>query len=74
MPRLAHESDLPLPRLLSERQILSALGVSRSTLRRMRLSRTFPEPVRLSRSRVAWPLPVVEAWLSSRPATRDGMA
>jgi predicted DNA-binding transcriptional regulator AlpA len=54
-----------LPQLCSPREVRLALGVSESTLYRLRRNREFPAPIRLSRSRIGWRREVVEAWLAA---------
>jgi prophage regulatory protein len=56
----------PLPPICSPREVRMALGVSESTLYRLRREGEFPAPIRLSRRRIGWRKEVVEAWLAAR--------
>jgi predicted DNA-binding transcriptional regulator AlpA len=51
---------------ISPRQLRQATGLSEATLWRLRQRGELPEPVRLSPGRVAWPEPVIAAWLEAR--------
>jgi predicted DNA-binding transcriptional regulator AlpA len=61
-----------LPRYVGEAEVREALGVSRSTLHRMRTDGDFPPPDRLSTNRVAWKLDTVLDWMAVRDRVRDG--
>jgi len=51
---------------LSQKEITIKLGISISTLWRLRRAGDFPEPVRVSERRVVWRLGDVENYLNSR--------
>jgi predicted DNA-binding transcriptional regulator AlpA len=53
--------------ILNKRQTASMIGVSVSTLDRMRKRKEFPPPIEVSLRRVGWLLSVVQAWIASRP-------
>jgi predicted DNA-binding transcriptional regulator AlpA len=54
--------------ILNKRQTASMIGVSVSTLDRMRKRKEFPPPIDVSGGRrIGWRLSVVQAWLASRP-------
>jgi prophage regulatory protein len=53
-------------RLLTEKAVRAATGLSASTVWRMRRDGLFPQPVRISRGRVGWPESVVLAWMTAR--------
>jgi predicted DNA-binding transcriptional regulator AlpA len=56
-----------LPRLVGPREVCKALGVSASTLWRwIHVQRKFPEPVRLTRLKVAWREADVRAWIDAQ--------
>jgi len=59
-------SALTLHKYISPRQLKQLTGLSEATLWRLRQRGELPEPVRLSPGRVAWPEPVISAWLTSR--------
>ena len=59
-----------ISRYISPRQLQAATGLSEATLWRLRRRGELPEPVRLSPGRVAWPEPVITAWLASRAGAR----
>ena len=56
-----------------ERQILrvadlqAQLGLSRTTIWRLRRAGEFPQPIRLSANAVGWPAHVIDEWLAERP-------
>ena len=56
-----------------ERQILrvadlqARLGLSRTTIWRLRRAGEFPQPIRLSANAVGWPVHVIDEWLATRP-------
>lgn len=64
MQTLAPSSTLT--RYVSPRQLQESTGLSEATLWRLRQRGDLPEPVRLSPGRVAWPEPVIAAWLARR--------
>ena len=56
-----------------ERQILrvadlqARLGLSRTTIWRLRRAGEFPQPIRLSANTVGWPAHLIDEWLTARP-------
>ncbi len=52
--------------LLDTREICRLLGISRTTLWRLRQRRDFPSPIRLSTCRIAWRRDAIDAWLEAR--------
>tara|TARA_R110000868_G_scaffold5097_5_gene31542 strand:+ start:3842 stop:4009 length:168 start_codon:yes stop_codon:yes gene_type:complete len=52
--------------LLSTKQTIDKIGISKSTLQRLRAAGNFPEPKRLSPRRIAWNADDIAAWLASR--------
>ena len=56
-----------------ERQILrvadleAQLGLSRTTIWRLRRAGQFPQPIRLSANAVGWPARAIDEWLTARP-------
>ena len=56
--------------ILSVADVCSKLGVSRSTLFRMRRRREFPEPVRISNNRCGFLQSEVNDWLAARADRR----
>lgn len=52
--------------LLDTREICRLLGISRTTLWRLRQRRDFPSPIRLSTRRIAWRRDAIDAWLEAR--------
>ena len=55
------------PAILRLREVLTLLGVSRSTLYCYVQQGDFPPQVRLGPNRVGWRVEDVEAWVASRP-------
>jgi predicted DNA-binding transcriptional regulator AlpA len=60
------KAQAPLSDLVSPRAVRLALGVSASTLHRMRRQGDFPKAMKISLGRVGWPRAVVEQWIASR--------
>lgn len=58
----------PLTQFVDVRAVRLALGVSQTTLYRMRREKIFPEPVQISKGRVGWLRSVVEHWIAERSA------
>lgn len=56
-----------------ERQILrvadleAQLGLSRTTIWRMRRDGEIPQPIRISANTIGWPDHVIDQWLAERP-------
>jgi prophage regulatory protein len=53
-------------RVLSQREILAVLPLSRSTIWRMVQAGTFPAPIRLTPGRIGWQWSAVLAWIEER--------
>jgi prophage regulatory protein len=53
--------------ILRSKDVVAALGVSRSTLYRMMNSGEFPKSLKISRNTVGWRKSVVEQWVTQRP-------
>ncbi len=67
MVDMSTPADSPtLKRYISPKQLQAATGLSEPTIWRLRQRGELPEPVRLSPGRVAWPEPVIVAWLAER--------
>jgi predicted DNA-binding transcriptional regulator AlpA len=64
----AQTAPVVITRYVSPRQLQQATGLSEATLWRLRQRGELPEPVRLSPGRVAWPEPIISAWLATRGA------
>lgn len=52
--------------LLDAREVCRLLGISRTTLWRLRERRDFPIPIQLSIRRIAWRRDAIDAWLEAR--------
>lgn len=50
--------------MLSTADVVGMLGVSESTLRRMRIAGYFPQPIKIKERRSGWPAREVKAWLA----------
>lgn len=61
-----------LVRYISVKQVADIVGLSRSTIWRLRSRDLFPEPIRLSPGRVAWSVTDISEWISSRRAENLG--
>jgi len=55
--------------LMTLQQVCKATSLSRTTIWRLQQRDDFPQGVRLSTSRVAYPTSEVEKWIESRPRT-----
>ncbi|MDX1221194.1 AlpA family phage regulatory protein [Sinorhizobium medicae] len=53
--------------LMTIQQVCKATSLSRTTIWRLQQRDDFPKGVRLSSSRVAYPISEVERWIASRP-------
>jgi len=51
--------------LISGEEICKRVGFSRQTLRRLVREKLFPQPVRLSKVRLAWRLREVDKWIDN---------
>lgn len=59
--------DMPLPeRFLRLSQVLDVTGLSRSTVYERIQSRSFPAPISLGGSRVAWLASEITTWMNER--------
>lgn len=58
-------------RILRPRRLAEHLGVSLTTLWRMRQRGELPRPIRISAGAVGWRLSKIEAWLSEREQPQD---
>ncbi|MCO5157569.1 MAG: AlpA family phage regulatory protein [Aquamicrobium sp.] len=58
--------------LLTARQVMDRLGVSRSTLYAMIRADEFPKPIQITRGRVGWIMQEVEEWFAERSSLRRG--
>lgn len=54
------------PKLLSTKELLDILKISRKTLQRYRQETDFPEPVKLSSRNFRWKLNEIETYLERR--------
>ena len=54
--------------ILSQKEITIKLGISHTTLWRLRRSGDFPQPIQLSLRRIGWRQDEVEEYLKSRQA------
>jgi prophage regulatory protein len=59
-------------RLLRQPEVISRLGISRSTLINWYNSGKFPKPIKLSERVIAWPESVVNDWIESRSTVNGG--
>ncbi|MEI6668861.1 MAG: AlpA family phage regulatory protein [Acidobacteriota bacterium] len=64
----ATSRDSNLDRFISPRELTSRLGLSTTTLWRLRRSGAMPEPVQLSANRIGWSERAIVAWVSTRAA------
>ena len=55
-----------LSTILSPHKLSELIGLSSTTLWRMRRRGELPEPIRLSPGRVGWSVAVIEKWLAER--------
>lgn len=53
--------------LMRPRELARALGVSTTTLWRMRRRGDLPDPIRISPGAVGWRADEIDEWLASRP-------
>ena len=63
-------SATPLARLLSQREVLALLGVSRVSIYKWRREGRFPAPVVLGARTLRWREDVIAAFVAARQATR----
>ena len=58
---------MAIEKLLSNRDVMAATGLCRSTLWRQVKHGQFPKPIRVSARSVRWLESEIEDWLASRP-------
>jgi predicted DNA-binding transcriptional regulator AlpA len=61
----AEPSVAPTPRLLSEKDVVSRVGLSRSTVRKLVLSGDFPRPQQIGKNRMLYLEQHVSDWILS---------
>ena len=61
------QARAPPPRMLRFPDVMTATGLSRTTIWRRIRAGTFPAPLSLGENSVGWPEPAIAAWLESRP-------
>ncbi|WP_133018597.1 AlpA family transcriptional regulator [Sphingomonas sp. PP-CE-1A-559] len=59
--------------LLRRPEVLSRVGLSRSTIYNEMALGNFPRPIKIGRRAVAWHASAIDNWISSRPASTGGM-
>lgn len=69
---MKHHATAPTPtdashRILRPRELAERIGLSLTTIWRLRQRGELPEPIRLSPGCVGWRLSDIDAWLASRP-------
>ncbi len=71
-PVSAHVGTERLPgrRVLTIREVVRRVGLSRSTLYELVRRGDFPAPLELAPNRVGWLHEEIDAWLASRPRRR----
>lgn len=69
--RKARTATSPAPTLLSMKQASAMTTLSVSSIKRMMAAGTFPKPVRLGESRIAFVDAELHAWVRARIAERD---
>ena len=57
--------------LLSQDEVIQAVGLSRQEIWRRRRAGDFPKPVKLGTRRIAFLKSEIEAWIADRVAERD---
>lgn len=61
-------TSVPLDRLVPMREVLAAVPYSRTTIYRMVAAGTFPAPMKIGASRIAWRASALRHWLSEKMA------
>ena len=56
------------PEILRTRAVIDKVGLSRSTLHRLRRAGEFPQAIQLSPNAVGWLATDINEWLTNRPA------
>ena len=69
-PAAEPAADAPAPQLLSMKQAAAITTLSVSSIKRMMAAGTFPQPVRLGESRIAFVDGEIHAWIRQRIAAR----
>ena len=59
-------------RLISMKQLLERIPLSKTEIYRRINGGNFPKPIRLGKNRIAFLETEVEAWISERPGTLSG--
>ncbi len=65
--------EMSLDPVLQMKDLEQVLGISRSTIWRLRRKGLFPDHVNLSERRVGWRKSAIEAWLSERQRHQQGL-
>ena len=60
-------NDRPERRILRIADLVDQLGLSRTTIWRMRRAGDMPQPIQLSANTVGWHAHVIYRWLDNRP-------
>lgn len=60
-------TNRPERRILRVTDLMALLGLSRTTIWRMRQAGLLPRPIRLSANAIGWPDDVIAEWLAKRP-------
>lgn len=58
-------------KLLTLSEVCELVGLSHTSIHRLRVEGDFPVPVRLGRATIRWRRGEVEKWLASRPRATD---
>lgn len=65
-PSRPRPAVIPEAELMSVDQLIACLGISRSTIHRLKVTSTFPKPIKLSVRRVAYRTSEVRDWLAAQ--------
>ncbi len=60
-----------MERLLRIDQVIERIGVSRTTIHRLRRDSQFPKPVTIRGRTIAWPEADIDDWIRRKAADRD---
>ena len=63
---ISHNTNTPAKRILNQRDILAALGCSKTTLWRMINAGTFPAPLKIGERLNGWRVETFEHWLEAK--------
>lgn len=66
-PQLMTATARPERQILRVADLQAQLGLSRTTIWRLRRAGEIPQPVRISPNAVGWPVHVITEWLAQRP-------